>query len=294
MSDPYPKLHSATDVPAAEEAIIAYWDRANTFARSVDERPADKQFVFYEGPPTANGKPGVHHVIARLTKDLACRYKTMTGHRVVRKAGWDTHGLPVEIEVENQLGIKKKEEIEAFGIAEFNAKCKESVFTYEQDWKEFTKRIAYWVDMDNPYVTCENEYIESVWWILKQFWEKDLIYQGHKIVPFCPRCETSLSSHEVSQGYRDVSDPSIFVTFKRADADEYFLVWTHWKPSPSISTPSASIPVTTRLQRSSLYSAWNSKVWCGRWQANSFFGFEGCCMGQKSLFIGDLDKGLDL
>jgi len=221
-----PKLASSENVPRAEESIGAYWESARIFERSVEERPADRTWVFYEGPPTANGKPGVHHVIARLCKDMACRYHTMLGQRVVRKSGWDTHGLPVEIEVERQLGIQHKEEIEKYGIAEFNRQCRESVFRYEKDWVAFTRRIGYWLDLEHPYVTCHNDYIESVWWILKEFWKAGLIYQGHRIVPFCPRCETSLSSHEVSQGYKDVADPSLFVMFKRADADEHFLVWT--------------------------------------------------------------------
>ena len=221
------KLASADNAPRAEEALIAYWDRNDVFKKSVEERPESNRFVFYEGPPTANGRPGVHHVIARLCKDLVCRYKTMCGHRVVRKAGWDTHGLPVEIEVEKELGIKNKEEIEDYGMAEFNAKCRESVFRYEKDWVEFTRRIGFWLEMSDPYITCKNEYIETVWYIIAEIWKKGLLYEGHKIVPFCPRCETSLSSHEVSQGYKDVVDPSIFTKFKRNDVEgEYFLVWT--------------------------------------------------------------------
>jgi isoleucyl-tRNA synthetase len=220
------RLPSAADTPAAEQAIVSYWERNDIFARSVEERPESNPFVFYEGPPTANGKPGVHHVIARLCKDLVCRYKTMRGYRVVRKAGWDTHGLPVEIEVEAELGIDRKEQIEEYGVAEFNAKCRESVFRYEKEWREFTRRIGFWLDMHDPYITCENDYIESVWYILAEIWKQGLLYQGHKIVPYCPRCETSLSSHEVSQGYEDVSDPSIFVKFKRSGLDEHFLVWT--------------------------------------------------------------------
>lgn len=222
----FPRLASSDNVPRAEEAIGAYWERERIFERSVEERPADNPFVFYEGPPTANGRPGVHHVIARLCKDLACRYQTMRGRRVVRKAGWDTHGLPVEIEVERELGILHKEQIEEYGVAEFNRKCRESVFKYEKEWVAFTKRIGYWLDLDRPYVTYHNSYIESVWAILKEFWKAGLVYQGHRIVPFCPRCETSLSSHEVSQGYKEASDPSVFVMFKRRDADEFFLVWT--------------------------------------------------------------------
>ena len=221
------KLISTPDqVPSTEESTIQFWESSNVFERSISLRPESKPFVFYEGPPTANGRPGVHHVIARLCKDLVCRYKTMQGFQVIRKGGWDTHGLPVEIEVENQLGIKRKEEIEAYGIEKFNQKCRESVFKYEKEWVEFTRRMGYWLDMDNPYITCKNDYIESVWWIIKQFWEKGLLYEGHKIVPYCPRCETSLSSHEVSQGYKDVSDPSVFIKFKAAGAEEYFLVWT--------------------------------------------------------------------
>jgi isoleucyl-tRNA synthetase len=220
------RLPSSENVPRAEEAIGAYWERERIFERSVAERPAENPYVFYEGPPTANGRPGVHHVIARLCKDMACRYHTMRGRRVVRKAGWDTHGLPVEIEVERELGIVRKEEIEAFGIAEFNRKCRESVFRYEKDWVAFTRRTGYWLDLEHPYVTYHNAYIESVWWILKEFWKAGLIYRGHRIVPFCPRCETSLSSHEVSQGYQDASDPSVFVMFKRRGSDEHFLVWT--------------------------------------------------------------------
>jgi isoleucyl-tRNA synthetase len=213
-------------IPEAEERVLEFWEKEKIFERSVAEREGARDFVFYEGPPTANGKPGVHHVMARLCKDIVCRYKTMRGYRVVRKGGWDTHGLPVEIEVENELGITSKDQIEEVGIGEFNRKCRESVFKYEKEWKKFTKRIGYWLDMDHPYVTCTNEYIESVWWILKEFWKQGLLYEGYKIVPYCPRCGTSLSSHEVSQGYKDVSDPSILVKFKASDADEYFLVWT--------------------------------------------------------------------
>jgi isoleucyl-tRNA synthetase len=226
MKTPFPKLASSQNVAQAEEAIANFWERERVFERSVAGRPVDRPFVFYEGPPTANGQPGVHHVIARLCKDLVCRYQTMKGKRVVRKAGWDTHGLPVEIEVERELGITRKAQIEEYGIAEFNRKCRESVFRYEKDWVAFTKRIGFWLDLEHPYVTYHNAYIESVWWILKEFWKASLVYEGHRIVPFCPRCETSLSSHEVSQGYKDASDPSIFVMFRSLDAEEDFLVWT--------------------------------------------------------------------
>ena len=209
-----------------EEGILKYWDTHDIFKRSVEERPADKPFVFYEGPPTANGRPGVHHAMSRTIKDLVCRYKTMSGYRVVRKAGWDTHGLPVEIEVEEKLGLNGKDQIEKYGIAAFNEECKKSVFKYLDEWHEFTRKLGFWLDLDDPYVTFTNEYIESVWWILKQFWEQGMLFEGHKIVPYCPRCGTSLSSHEVSQGYEDVKDPSIFIKLKIVDEDAFFLVWT--------------------------------------------------------------------
>jgi isoleucyl-tRNA synthetase len=222
----FPAIARPDQVKEAEERLVQWWTKERTFERSVDEREGGQRFVFYEGPPTANGKPGVHHVMARLCKDIVCRYKTMLGCQVIRKAGWDTHGLPVEIEVEKMLGLDSKDEIEKYGIDKFNQKCRESVFKYKEDWVEFTRRIGYWLDLEHPYVTYENEYIETVWSILAKMWEKDLLYLGHKIVPYCPRCETSLSSHEVSLGYRDVTDPSIFIKFKIADGDDRFLVWT--------------------------------------------------------------------
>ena len=213
--------------PKMEEEILSFWEKNNIFHKSLQIRKDSPQFIFYEGPPTANGKPGIHHVISRTIKDLICRYKTMQGFKVDRKGGWDTHGLPVEIEVEKELNLKSKADIEKYGIAEFNAKCKESVFRYKKEWDELTTRIGYWLDLDKAYITCSNEYIESVWWILSQYWKKGLIYTGHKIVPYCPRCETSLSSHEVAQGYEEVEDPSVTIKMKLEDEENtYFLVWT--------------------------------------------------------------------
>lgn len=210
-----------------EEEVLEFWKTNRIPERSVSEKEGQPQFVFYEGPPTANGKPGIHHVLARTLKDCVCRYKTMQGFQVKRKAGWDTHGLPVEIEVEKQLGISSKGEIEEFGIKEFNEKCRASVWTYEGLWRELTERIAYWLDMDNPYVTLDNDYIESVWWILKRFFDEGLIYEGHKILPYCPRCGTPLASHEVSLGYKEESIESIYVKMKlKGSENEYFLVWT--------------------------------------------------------------------
>ena len=214
-------------LPRLEEKILRYWKENKIFEQSLEKTKDGPNFVFFEGPPTANGKPGIHHVMARTVKDVVCRHRTMTGHYVQRKAGWDTHGLPVEIEVEKTLKINGKEQIEEYGVSEFNAMCRSSVFTYKNDWDKLTERIGYWLDLENPYITFENDYIESVWWILKQLWDKGLIYQGFKILPYCPRCETPLSSHEVSQGYKEVKDPSIYVTMQSQDEpDTFYLVWT--------------------------------------------------------------------
>ncbi len=210
-----------------EEEILQFWKKEEIFKKSVEERKGNPRFSFYEGPPTANGKPHAGHVLPRIYKDLFPRYKTMCGYYVPRKAGWDTHGLPVELEVEKELGINSKQEIEKFGIENFNKSCKESVFRYEKEWRNFTERIGFWIDMDNPYITLSNEYIESVWWIIKKIWEKGLLYRGYKIVPWCPRCETALSDHEVAQGYKEVEDPSVFVKFPLYDEeDTFFLAWT--------------------------------------------------------------------
>lgn len=203
------------------------WKETGLLEKCVSTREGMPQFIFYEGPPTANGRPGIHHVMARTLKDSVCRYKTMKGYQVRRKAGWDTHGLPVEIEVEKQLGMSGKQDIEKYGIKEFNEKCRESVFTYEGLWREMTHRMGYLVDMDNPYITLDNDYIESCWYILKKFFEEDMIYEGHKILPYCPRCGTGLASHEVAQGYKEVKNLTLIAKFKRKDAEnEYFLAWT--------------------------------------------------------------------
>ncbi|HQP33175.1 MAG TPA: class I tRNA ligase family protein, partial [Candidatus Cloacimonas sp.] len=210
-----------------ENRIREYWKKHDLAQKSVDIREGNPRFIFYEGPPTANGKPGIHHIMARTLKDVICRYKTMNGFQVKRKAGWDTHGLPVEIEVEKELGLKDKRGIEDYGIEKFCQKCRESVFSYEKLWREMTELMGYWIDLDHPYVTLHNSYIESVWWILNNFFCRDLIYKAYKIVPYCPSCGTPLSSHEVAQGYKDIEDPSIYVKFKALDEENtYFLAWT--------------------------------------------------------------------
>jgi isoleucyl-tRNA synthetase len=217
--------------PELEKKILKLWKDKGTFEKSVLQRKKAPDFVFYEGPPTANGKPGIHHVLSRVFKDVVCRYKTMQGFRVLRKAGWDTHGLPVELEIEKKLGLKNKKDIEKYGIAKFNQLCKQSVWNYLQDWEKLTERIGFWLDMKNPYITYQNDYMETVWWIIKQLHEKGFLYQGHKVVPYCPRCGTVLSSHEVAQGYKTVEDPAVYVKLKIKDqkfndGDSYLLVWT--------------------------------------------------------------------
>ena len=210
-----------------ESSVREYWKQHNIPQKSEDFREGAPKFVFYEGPPTANGMPGIHHAISRTLKDVVCRYKTMQGYQVRRKAGWDTHGLPVEIEVQKQLGFSVKKEIEDYGIEKFNKKCRESVFTYEKEWREMTNLLGYWLDLDNPYITLTNDYIETVWWILNQYWKKDMIYVDKKIVPFCPSCGTPLSDHEVALGYKEVEDPSVYIRFKvRDEKNTYFLAWT--------------------------------------------------------------------
>ena len=215
------------NVTVVEEAALRFWKSHDIFHKSMEERAGGPEYVFFEGPPTANGKPGVHHVLARAFKDIFPRYKTMQGFHVSRRGGWDTHGLPVEIEVEKMLGFKNKQDIEKYGIAEFNALCRESAFKYIQEWERLTDRIGYWVDLNDAYITYTNPYIESVWWILKSFWEKDLLYQGFKVVPYCPRCGTPLSDHEVALGYDEAVDPSVFVRMPLVDMQgTSLLVWT--------------------------------------------------------------------
>ncbi|HOV05791.1 MAG TPA: isoleucine--tRNA ligase [Anaerolineaceae bacterium] len=218
-----PKL----DVNHMEMRVLHYWQNHDIFHKSMIQREGGPEYVFYEGPPTANGKPGVHHVLARAFKDIFPRYKTMRGYHVSRRGGWDTHGLPVEIEVEKKLGITNKQQIEEYGIARFNELCRESAFTYIQEWEKLTARIGYWVDLDSAYITYTNTYMESVWWILKNFWEKNLLYQGYKVVPYCPRCGTPLSDHEVALGYHEATDPSVFVRMPLIDnTGTSLLVWT--------------------------------------------------------------------
>lgn len=223
----YNKVSTNLDFVEREKAIGKFWKDNEIAKKCIDIREGKPQFTFYDGPPTANGKPHIGHIITRAVKDIIPRYKTMKGFEVFRKAGWDTHGLPVELEVEKSLGISGKPQIEDYGVEPFIQKCKESVWKYENEWRDMSDRVGYWADMDHPYVTYHNDYIESEWWALKQIWDKGLLYKGHKIVPYCPRCGTALSSHEVAQGYKDVKETSVYAKFKvRNKENEYIIAWT--------------------------------------------------------------------
>ncbi|UCH51549.1 MAG: class I tRNA ligase family protein, partial [Chloroflexota bacterium] len=212
-------VDSKVNFPQLEKTILSFWKQHQIFEKSLEIRHGARQFTMYEGPPTANGSPGIHHVLSRVFKDVIPRYKTMKGYYVPRKGGWDTHGLPVELEVEKMLGFTGKAQIEEYGVAKFNALCRESVFKYLKEWDTMTERIGFWLDLEHAYRTLENTYIESCWWALKQFWDKNLIYQGYKVTPHCPRCGTSLSSHEVALGYKDdAEDPSVYIKFKLASS----------------------------------------------------------------------------
>ena len=229
MPEKFPEYSAGVSYSSMEAEVLRFWKEHDIFRKSL-EKPGNRIFSFYEGPPTVNGKPGVHHVFSRTIKDIVCRFKSMQGYKVPRKAGWDTHGLPVEISVEKKLGLKNKTQVEEYGAGEFNAEAKKLVYYHIDDnregWGRLTELMGYWVDMDDPYITCTNDYIESVWWALKMIFDKGLIYKDYKIVPQDPKSETVLSSHELALGYKEVKDPSVYVKFKVRDADEYLLVWT--------------------------------------------------------------------
>lgn len=223
----YEKVSANLNFVDREKEVLDFWKKNNIFEKSIEMRKDGQVFTFFDGPPTANGKPHIGHILTRVVKDIIPRYKTMKGYKVLRKAGWDTHGLPVELEIEKELGISGKPQIEKYGIEPFIKKCKNSVFSYESLWKEMSEIVGFWADMENPYVTYHNEYIESVWWALKQIWDKGLLYKGHKVVPYCPRCGTSLSSHEVAQGYKDVKDLTVIAKFLiKGTKNQYLLAWT--------------------------------------------------------------------
>jgi isoleucyl-tRNA synthetase len=224
---PFPAWPEDLTPDQLEQRQLALWKEEGLFRRTLEANHGGKPFVFFEGPPTANGRPGIHHVFARTIKDLVCRYHAMQGEEVTRIAGWDTHGLPVEIEVEKELQLNGKKEIESYGVAAFNARARQSVFRYQSEWEQLSDRIAYWLDYEHPYVTCSNPYIESVWWLLERLHERDLLYRGHRVLPYCPRCGTVLSSHELALGYEEVTTNSVYVTFPLADdSGRELLVWT--------------------------------------------------------------------
>ena len=222
----YEKVSNNMNFVEREQKTLDFWNKNKIFEESIEEKEGCPIYTFYDGPPTANGKPHIGHVLTRVIKDMIPRYQTMKGHKIIRKAGWDTHGLPVELEVEKLLGIDGKEQIEEYGLDPFITKCKESVWKYKGMWEEFSGKVGFWADMDDPYVTYHNDFIESEWWALKKIWDKGLLYKGFKIVPYCPRCGTPLSSHEVAQGYKAVKERSAIVRFKVVGEDAYFLAWT--------------------------------------------------------------------
>ena len=225
------------NLPKEEEKILEFWKKNKIFEKSLKNRQSKgRPFVFYEGPPYANGKPGVHHVLARIYKDIILRYKSMRGYYVPRRAGWDTHGLPVEIAAEKALGLKSKKDIEKFGIERFNEEARKAVWIYKNEWENLTERIGYWLDLKNAYVTCSSDYVETLWWVLARIWKRGLLYKAHKVVPWCPRCGTALSSHELAQEYKEVEDQSVYVKFKLKPGQKignwttgdksYILSWT--------------------------------------------------------------------
>ncbi len=222
----YKKVTTDMDFVPREEEVLAFWKENQIFEKTVEKSKGKPAYTFYDGPPTANGKPHIGHILTRVIKDIIPRYRTMKGYDVLRKAGWDTHGLPVELEVEKKLGLDGKKQIEAYGVEPFIAQCKESVWKYQSEWERMSDRVGYWADMKDPYVTYHNDYIESEWWALKRIHEQGLLYKGHKVVPYCPRCGTSLSSHEVAQGYKDVKEKSATVRFRAVQGDYSFLAWT--------------------------------------------------------------------
>ena len=222
----YNKVPTDLKFVEREKEVSKFWKEHHIFEKSIEEREGCPEYMFYDGPPTANGKPHVGHVVTRAIKDMIPRYRTMKGYQVPRKAGWDTHGLPVELEVEKELGLDGKEQIEQYGVEPFIERCKANVWKYKGMWEEFSETVGFWADMENPYVTYYDDFIESEWWALKTIWDKGLLYKGFKIVPYCPRCGTPLSSHEVAQGYKDVKERSAIVRFKVKGEDAYFLAWT--------------------------------------------------------------------
>ena len=222
----FDKVNTDLNFIERENNIRSFWKENQIFEKSIAVRAEGTPYIFYDGPPTANGKPHIGHVLARVFKDMIPRYRVMKGYMVPRKAGWDTHGLPVELEVEKNLGLDGKEQIETYGLNPFIAHCKESVWKYKGMWEDFSNIVGFWADMENPYVTYHNNFIESEWWALKQIWDRGLLYKGFKIVPYCPRCGTPLSSHEVAQGYKNLKEQSAIVRFKVKQEEAYFLAWT--------------------------------------------------------------------
>jgi isoleucyl-tRNA synthetase len=269
--------------PKMEEEILEFWEKEKIFEKTLDKDAPQGEFVFFEGPPTANGKPGIHHVEARAFKDVVPRYKTMRGFHVGRKGGWDTQGLPVELEVEKQLGLSCRKEVEEYGIKEYNEKCKESVWKYLDQWIGMTKRIGYWLDLDGAYITYKPEYIESLWWIIKQVWDRGLLYQDYKVLPYCTRCGTSLSSHEVAQGYKEVEDPAVYIKFEVKDQENTYLV--AWTTTPWTLISNTALAVGEEVDYVKVKQG-DDYLWLARSRAEAALGTD--------LVIEEEAKGSDL
>src|ERR1700722_10928198 len=299
-------LDGEFNLPQLEEKVLKFWEERKIFEKSVANRESKSKknnFVFYEGPPTANGKPGVHHILSRAFKDIIPRFKTMQGFYVPRKGGWDTHGLPVEIQVEKQLGLKSKKDIEAYGIAAFNEKCRESVWEFKSEWERMTKRMGFWLDVEDPYITYQPEYMETLWWIIAQFSKKKLLYKGHRVVPWCTRCGTALSSHELAQGYKETVDKSVYVKFKlkagqkignfKTDDKTYILSWT---TTPWTLPGNVALAVGEKIDYSKL------DINSGEHQGEKYIlaterivdVCKACAISMEGLGIGKSFKGKDL
>lgn len=278
--------------PEKEKEILEFWEKNNIFKKSLAKPSPKGPFVFFEGPPTANGRPGIHHAESRAFKDCIPRFKTMQGYQVNRKGGWDTHGLPVEIEVEKKLGFTSKQEIEKFGIDKFNAECKESVWNYQEEWEEFTRRLGFWLDLENAYVTYKPEYVESLWWAIKQIWDKQLLYKDYRVTPHCPRCGTSLSSHELSQGYKKVTDPAVFTKFKVVDKENEYLV--AWTTTPWTLPSNVALAVGEKIDYVLVLKD-GEKLWLAKALAGKVLPtFAKATAGKEGLEVLEEKKGKDL
>ena len=274
-----------------EKEILRFWEERKIFEKSLQKRKKGTPFVFYEGPPTANARPGIHHVLARSFKDIILRFKTMQGFYASRQAGWDTHGLPVELEVEKELGLNSKKDIETYGVEKFNKKAKENIWRYKKEWEDLTRRMGFWLDMDNPYITYETSYIESLWAIIKKFYEKGLLYEDFRVSPWCYRCGTVLSSHELAQGYKKVTDTAVYVKFELKDEPGTFIL--AWTTTPWTLPGNVALAIAENIPYSFISVAANTDQLAGRMkrQGNELSAEGGLSLNsERSELRGDTDQ----